>query len=124
MSARPAENTEGVASEVPVPVLMYHSIATGATRKFRRFAVNPVEFAAQMEYLDAAGYRPVTAAELAGRRSGGSLPPRPVVLTFDDAYTDFYSAALPVLREHGFRATLYVPTAYVGATTCFNVKPQ
>ena len=67
MSARPAENTERVASEVPVPVLMYHSIATGATRKFRRFAVNPVEFAAQMEYLDAAGYRPVTAAELAGR---------------------------------------------------------
>ena len=75
MSARPAENTEGVASEVPVPVLMYHSIATGATRKFRRFAVNPVEFAAQMEYLDAAGYRPVTAAELAGRRPGCPLPP-------------------------------------------------
>ena len=32
MSARPAENPERVASEVPVPVLMYHSIATGATR--------------------------------------------------------------------------------------------
>ena len=101
---------------------MYHSIATGSTRKFRRFVVSPAEFAAQMEYLDAAGYRPVTAAELAGGRSGGPLPPRPVVLTFDDAYTDFYSAALPVLREHGFRATLYVPTAYVGATTRFNVS--
>ena len=101
---------------------MYHSIATSFTRKFRRFAVNPAEFAAQMEYLDAAGYGPVTAAELAGGRSGGPLPPRPVVLTFDDAYTDFYSAALPVLREHGFRATLYVPTAYVGATTRFNVS--
>jgi peptidoglycan/xylan/chitin deacetylase (PgdA/CDA1 family) len=47
---------------------------------------------------------------------------KPVVLTFDDAYTDFYSAALPVLREHGFRATLYVPTAFVGATTGFNVS--
>ena len=64
----------------------------------------------------------MTAAELAGSRSGRPLPPRPVVLTFDDAYTDFYSAALPVLREHGFRATLYVPTAYVGATTRFNVS--
>ena len=124
MSARPAGDAERVASEqpVPVPVLMYHSIATSFTRKFRRFAVNPAEFAAQMEYLDAAGYGPVTAAELAGGRSGGPLPPRPVVLTFDDAYTDFYSAALPVLREHGFRATLYVPTAYVGATTRFNVS--
>ena len=105
-----------------VPVLMYHSIATGATRKFRRFAVDPAEFAAQMEYLAAAGYRTVTAAELAGRGPGGPVPARLVVLTFDDAYTDFYSAALPVLREHGFRATLYVPTAYVGATTRFNVS--
>jgi peptidoglycan/xylan/chitin deacetylase (PgdA/CDA1 family) len=105
-----------------VPVLMYHSIAAGATRKFRRFAVDPAEFAAQMEYLAAAGYRTVTAAELAGRWSCGPVPSRVVVLTFDDAYTDFYSAALPVLREHGFRATLYVPTGYVGGTTRFNVS--
>jgi peptidoglycan/xylan/chitin deacetylase (PgdA/CDA1 family) len=113
MSARQLDERRAVA------VLMYHSIATDSTRKFRRFVVHPAEFAAQMEYLAAAGYHPVTAAELA---SGGPLPPRPVVLTFDDAYTDFYSAALPVLRAHGFPATLYVPTAYVGATTSFNVS--
>lgn len=106
----------------PVAVLMYHSIAADATRKFRRFVVHPGEFAAQMEYLATAGYHPVTTAELAGSRSGAPLPPRPVVLTFDDAYTDFYSAAMPVLRAHGFRATLYVPTAYVGATTGFNLS--
>ena len=103
-----------------VPVLMYHSIAADAARKFRRFAVDPGEFAAQMDFLAASGYCPVTAADLAGGRSGRPLPPRPVVLTFDDAYTDFASAALPVLRVHDFRATLYVPTAYVGATTRFN----
>jgi peptidoglycan/xylan/chitin deacetylase (PgdA/CDA1 family) len=112
------EGTECAAGEVPV--LMYHSIATAATRKFRRFAVDPAEFAAQMDYLDAEGYRAVTAADLAGSRSGRPLPPRPVVLTFDDAYTDFYTAALPVLRAHDFRAALYVPTAYVGASTRFN----
>jgi len=50
MSAHPAGNTGRAASEGPVPVLMYHSIATGSTRKFRRFVVNPAEFAAQMEY--------------------------------------------------------------------------
>ncbi len=121
MSARTqARPPDRLADEVPV--LMYHSIATSATRKFRRFAVDPAEFAAQMEYLAAAGYRTVTAAELAARGSGGPVPSRLVVLTFDDAYTDFYSAALPVLREHDFRATLYVPTAYVGATTRFNVS--
>ena len=111
-------DTECGAGEVPV--LMYHSIATAATRKFRRFAVAPDEFAAQMAYLAAEGYQPVTAAELAASRAGHPLPSRPVVLTFDDAYTDFYTAALPVLRKHDFRAALYVPTAYVGATTRFN----
>lgn len=123
MSARAgAECPDRLAGDMPVPVLMYHSIATDATRKFRRFAVDPAEFAEQMDYLNGAGYRSVTAAELVGWMHGGPLPPRPVVLTFDDAYTDFYSMALPVLRKHGFRATLYVPTAYVGATTRFNVS--
>jgi peptidoglycan/xylan/chitin deacetylase (PgdA/CDA1 family) len=107
-------DTDPVPGEVPV--LMYHSIGTGAGRGFRRFVVDPGEFAAQMGYLDTEGYCPVTAADLACCRSSGRpLPPRPVVLTFDDAYTDFYSAALPVLREHDFRATLFVPTAYVGS---------
>lgn len=116
-AAQPPDHRAG-----EVPVLMYHSIAAGATRKFQRFAVDPAEFAAQMEYLAAAGYRTVTAAELASRWSRGPVPSRVVVLTFDDAYTDFYSAALPVLHEHGFRATLYVPTGYVGGTTRFNVS--
>ena len=130
MTARPAgEPAESGLGAVAV--LMYHSIAAESTRKFRRFVVYPDEFAAQMEYLAASGYQPVTAAELVRSRSGGPLtpptpptpaPPRPVVLTFDDAYTDFYSAALPVLRAHGFRATLYVPTGYVGSTTGFNVS--
>lgn len=42
---------------------------------------------------------------------------RPVVgLTFDDAYTDFLTAAMPVLGDLGCRATLYVPVAHVGGT--------
>jgi peptidoglycan/xylan/chitin deacetylase (PgdA/CDA1 family) len=109
-----AEDAAGV-----VPVLMYHSIAVDTSDKFRRFVVRPDEFAAHMNYLDAGGYHPVTAAELVATPDWRRLPERPVILTFDDAYADFYSAALPVLREHNFRATLYVPTAYVGATLSF-----
>lgn len=102
-----------------VPVLMYHSIADEATTKFRRFTVNPSEFAAQMDYLHDQGYQPITGAELASGRSGHGLPARPVVLTFDDAFADFHSTALPVLQKHSFRASLYVPTAYVGTTMSF-----
>lgn len=100
-----------------VPILMYHSVADGCDPRFRRFVVPPAEFAAQMEYLASAGYRPITAAELAARRAAGQQhPPGAVVLTFDDGFTDFYSTVLPVLRRHLFSATLYVPTRYVGAS--------
>jgi len=100
-----------------VPLLMYHSIATQAAPRFQKFVVRPDMFAAHMDYLAAERYSTLTAADLARHRlSGQSLPSRAVILTFDDAYADFADAALPILREHGFRATMYVPTGYVGTT--------
>lgn len=105
-----------VADVRDVPVLMYHSIAVSAAPRFARFVTSPVEFTAQMDYLAAEGYQPITALELIRRRRSGDLPARPVVLTFDDAYTDFEDTVMPILRAHGFPATLYVPTAYAGRT--------
>jgi peptidoglycan/xylan/chitin deacetylase (PgdA/CDA1 family) len=102
-----------------VPILMYHSISTSTNPLFKRWAV-PVEmFDEHLSYLSQNQYTPITITDLVLARSntGAALPDRPVVLTFDDAYLDFYASAFPVLARHGFVATLYVPTAYVSGTS-------
>jgi peptidoglycan/xylan/chitin deacetylase (PgdA/CDA1 family) len=117
----PTTNEKVQSATAALPMLMYHSIGTTTMAKFRAFAVDPAEFADQMDYLNSQGYQTLTAAEVAVRQATGTpLPERSLVLTFDDAYDDFYTAALPVLRKHGFSSTLYVPTGCVGTTAWFN----
>src|SRR5690349_15268417 len=102
-----------------IPILMYHSIAVEAKPKFREFAVAPALFERQMAYLSEQGYTAMTVSQFVYicAHKEERLPDKPVVITFDDAFLDFYTTALPILKRYGFSATLYVPTAYVGGTS-------
>ena len=104
---------QAVAS-VRVPILMYHEIA-GRTESSSRLAVSPDAFSAQLAHLHDEGYRTVTVAGLLTSMAGGDgrLPDRPVVLTFDDGYADFYSQAMPLLDRYGFTATVFITTGWV-----------
>jgi peptidoglycan/xylan/chitin deacetylase (PgdA/CDA1 family) len=103
-----------------VPILLYHSISAEATAAYRPFAIAPAVFAAQMSHLSENGHTPLTVSQwMAFRRSGTAPPRQPVLITFDDAFRDVYTEALPVLQEYGFRATLYVVSGYVGATSAW-----
>ncbi|MDQ6747796.1 MAG: polysaccharide deacetylase family protein [Candidatus Dormibacteraeota bacterium] len=100
-----------------LPIVMYHYIRTvsKADRVGWNLSVSPENFRAQMRWLRDHGYTTLTMRDvdlvLAGKRP---LPDRPVALTFDDAYRDFYTTAAPILRESGFTATNFVPTQLVG----------
>lgn len=109
---------EGAAvEESSVPILMYHSVSSPTNPLFRRWAVSPDLFEEHLTYLHERQYTPITVTDLARARvEGKALPSRPVALTFDDAYADFYENAYPALQRHGFVSTLYVPTAYVGGS--------
>lgn len=102
-------------SPLKVPVLMYHQIAE-ATEAPTKLAVNPAAFADQLACLRDAGFTAITAGDLAAALAGESaeLPDRPVVLTFDDGYGDFYHQAMPLLNKYGFTATLFMTTGGLG----------
>lgn len=102
-----------------IPILMYHSISCNASSRFRQFTVSPVLFAEQMAYLHQQAYTPMTVTQYVRARSQGvaALPERPIVLTFDDGFADFFTAALPVLKQYNFVATLYVSTAFIDGTS-------
>jgi len=100
-----------------IPILMYHSIHTEATPKFRRWTLTPTDFDLHMAYLAEAGYTTWTMSEFFERRGDDQLPEKVVVITFDDAFEDFYTNALPTLQKHSFSATLYIPTGLVGKTS-------
>jgi peptidoglycan/xylan/chitin deacetylase (PgdA/CDA1 family) len=98
-----------------VPVLMYHEIAD-ATLTPSVLAVSPEVFTDQLAFLSDSGFNAITAGELSAILTDGTgeLPERPVVLTFDDGYGDFYTQAMPLLKQHGFTATVFQTTGWVG----------
>lgn len=96
----------------PIPAIAYHDIVD--RRGADEFAVTREEFRRQMAYLRAEGYIPVSLRQLdAARRGETPLPPKAVLLSFDDGLASFASHALPVLREYGYPAVLAVVTAWI-----------
>ena len=98
---------------------MYHSISPTSedATPYYRIATHPDVFAEQMHVLESEGYAGVTLSEglNAIRFPNPQRSTRqPVALTFDDGYRDFFTAAVPVLERHGFRATMYLPTGFIG----------
>src|SRR5205085_9279654 len=93
-----------------VPILEFHVIGDpppGAPNPGLYDA--PETFRVQVRWLAAHGYHGVTLDELFRYwRTAGwlALPPRPIVLSFDDGYPQDVSVALPVLRKRGWPAVL------------------
>jgi peptidoglycan/xylan/chitin deacetylase (PgdA/CDA1 family) len=85
---------------------------------FRRYSLTVREFARQMQWLARRRYTPIDMDTLAAARSGtGALPPKPVVITFDDGFQNCVEHAVPILQAHGFTAVFYLVTGLMGSTS-------
>jgi peptidoglycan/xylan/chitin deacetylase (PgdA/CDA1 family) len=117
-TAAPPAATSAPRGTTVIPILMYHYVRTVADPGDTigiNLSVTPEKFAAQMQYLADQGYTTLTMAEVRAILAGElPLPPKPIALTFDDGYRDFYTAAWPVLKRHSFKATNYVITSVIG----------
>lgn len=113
-----------LAVNIRVPILTYHFIAANPNPKDRArdaLSVPPDKFEAQMEYLAQNNYTPITLDTLYGIYNGQtSAPAKPVVLTFDDGYIDFYTNAFPILKKFNFHAVSFIATGLVGGSYYMN----
>lgn len=105
---------DGTYRRIRVPILMYHYISDppADADAFRiDLSLSPALFRQHMEYLFFQGYTTISLYDLhTALMTGAALPPKPVVLTFDDGYIDHYTTAYPALREFGFTGTFFVIT--------------
>lgn len=106
---------------VQVPILMYHHI--GVSPSGSRYYVTPENFEAQLKLLRDWDYTTISASMLVQAITQGALlPPRPILITFDDANLDNYSNAFPIMQKYGFTGVLYVPYSYIGVPNYLSVS--
>lgn len=101
-----------------IQILMYHQIGDFPSMTTHRATYCDYRrFRMQMAYLKLAGYHVLRFDEaLKCLRGDAPIPSRAVVLTFDDAYENFYEYAFPELQKHGFPATVYAISSMLGQT--------
>jgi peptidoglycan/xylan/chitin deacetylase (PgdA/CDA1 family) len=92
---------------IEAPILLYHKIIDD--EPVSRYNVYPADFTQQMQALKDWGYTPIPISMLEGViRKGGKLPPRPIVITFDDGHLNVFQNAFPVMQQHGFIGVTYI----------------
>jgi peptidoglycan/xylan/chitin deacetylase (PgdA/CDA1 family) len=101
-----------------VPILLYHYIRVNPNpRDTVGFGLStpPAMFRQQMEYLADHGFHVISLHQaVLAIKTHGALPSRPVVLTFDDGYADFFTTAVPIMQSYGVTATDFVVSGKMG----------
>jgi peptidoglycan/xylan/chitin deacetylase (PgdA/CDA1 family) len=103
-------------------VLIYHHVGSRSPRApHPSLTVSIDQFLRQMAWLNRRGYHTITPSQwLAYRDRSEPLPPKPVMITFDDAYADLEAAALPAMQRYGFTGVIFAITGRLGLPTAWD----
>ena len=113
---RSCRGAKGGASRLnAVPILMHHAIEVApAGAPYSDLYVPHKSFAKQMRYLAEHGYHAVTLQQVWDHWRGCKLPRAPIVLSFDDGFRDWFTAAYPILAKHGWVGTMNLTLSHIG----------
>lgn len=113
----PAKTTADLATMLAkkeVPVLCYHhirAIKPGESESMKSYSVTPAQFAEQMKALNDSGYKTILPDQLYNYLvHGGTLPEKPVMLTYDDTDEEQFSIAKPEMDKYGFKGVYFLMT--------------
>lgn len=92
----------------PLPILCYHRVLPHPENEYD---LSLADFQVQLDALQEKGFATISLQEWEQALQGkAALPPRPVILTFDDGPLSAYEAIFPLLKAHNFRATFFIST--------------
>lgn len=106
LSAFSLNKGENSDTEVSLPIIMYHSILKDSKLQ-NDYTISPSLFEEDLKYLTSNGYTTITVDDLLNYvYSNKPLPPKPIMLTFDDGYYNNYYYAYPLLKKYNCKAVI------------------
>lgn len=110
-------NTSTKSATFRLPILMYHYVEYVQDKNDTIRAslnIQPHIFEEQIKTLKDNGYTFLHMSEVGEIiKSKQKLPQKPIVLTFDDGYRDFYTDVLPIITKHKVKAVIYVVPGFL-----------
>lgn len=98
---------------VVVPILLYHRIGVSSTNN--PYYILPEKFEEQMKLLHDWEYTVIPVELLVKAiQEGADLPPRPVIITFDDGDISVFTTAFPIMQKYGLTGVAYIVGNYMG----------
>ena len=114
---KPAADAATILARKQVPILCYHHIKDlkpGDGPMTKTYSVSPAHFAEQMKALKDKGYETILPLQLYNYLLyGGSLPAKPVILSFDDTDEEQFSVAYPEMKKYGFKGIFFIMTVSI-----------
>jgi len=94
-----------------IPILMYHKIPDEPIDSPNKIFVTKKNFEKHLQFFKFRGFSPITFKDYIdfrdGKNSLKNFPQKPIILTFDDGYTDNYFNLLPLMEKYGYKGVIY-----------------